>query len=814
MTSSNTSSNDNNDSLTAQIDPSTGYISNIADILAAEYPQLTGNTYLDHAGTTPCARSLITRYAQDLTGNLFGNPHSNASSSQLSSRRVDDARLGVLRWFNADPEDYDVVFVANSTAGVKLVGECLREYDNEGFWLGWHSDAHTSVVGLREIAAEGGTSFDHDGEVEDWLGGMEDDDGGESRYGLELFAYPAQSNMTGRQLPLNWTRKVSELRRTKNGQIYTLLDAAALVSTSPLDLSDSSTSPDFTVLSFYKIFGYPDLGVLIVKKSAGDVLRRRKYFGGGTVESVGSTWHAKKSETLHDALEDGTLPVHSIIALQHAMYVHTRLYGSMDNVSRHTKYLAKMMRIQLVKLTHSNGTSVCEMYDDADASSPRGPVVALNLKDRNGEYVSNSEVVKLATVKNIQFRTGGLCNPGGITTHLKLSDEDLQQNYAAGQRCGGDNDIVNGKPTGAIRLSLGAMSSLQDVNAFVDFIREFYVDSSVPAEVEESDMCRPNRNGFIVESLSVFPIKSCAAYRIAPGVCWRVHPKGLEWDREWCLVHLGTNAALSQKRFPRMALLRPEIDLVRRLMKVFFDSTENIGRKSLEIGLDTDDEPSGTVKRCGPQANSLKPALVCGENVEVQVYNSTEVVDFFTEVLGVPCTLARFPLDGSTVRKAQVRIPGLEGGRPETQAGKSIALANESPVLLVSRSSVNRLNEHIKMNSKDPGRTVTADSFRGNIVITEEKSGWQMENPYAEDEWTALQIGDDPANVFDVLGPCQRCQMVCVDQKSAQRHPEPFSTLAKTRRARGKVWFGMHMSLAEGLGMIEVQVGDRITPVY
>jgi molybdenum cofactor sulfurtransferase len=811
--------NDNKDLMTAQIDSSTGYILNITDILATEYPQLLGTTYLDHAGTTPYAHSLITRYTQDLMQNLFGNPHTNATSSYLSSQRVDDARSAVLKWFHADPEEYDVVFVANSTAGIKLVGECLRDYadeDGRRFGFGWHADAHTSVVGLREIAGKGSRCFGSDEDVEESLGQLENGSGeGEGEDRLELFAYPAQSNMTGRRLPLSWTRRISNLRQTKGFRMYSLLDAAALVSTSPLDLSAPSTSPDFTVLSFYKMFGFPDLGALIVKKSAGNVLRRRKYFGGGTVESVGSSWHAKKAGSLHDALEDGTLPIHNIIALQHAMDVHSRLYGKIENVARHTKYLANMLRTQLKGLRHSNGTAVCEIYDeDADSRSLGGPVIALNLKDHHGKYVSNSEVEKLATVKTIQFRTGGLCNPGGIATRLELSDEDLQQNYAVGQRCGGDNDIINGKPSGAIRLSLGAMSSLRDVNTFIEFAREFYIDDSARFEVETPDMLMLNENAFMVESLSVFPIKSCAAYKIPASIRWQVRPKGLAWDREWCVVHRGTNVALSQKRFPRMALLRPEVDLEKRLLKVFFDSNEGINKACLELSLGSEDESSSIVNMCGARPNNLKPASVCGQNVEVHVYNSSEVIDFFTEALGVPCTLARFPHDGLTIRQAQVRIPGNEQGRPATRAGKSIALANESPILLVSRSSVNRLNEQIKKNSKEPGKAVTADSFRGNIVIAEEKSGWQMESPYAEDEWAGLRIGDDSANVFDVLGPCQRCQMVCVDQKSAQRQPEPFSTLAKTRKMHGKVWFGMHMSLTEGLGSVAIQIGDRITPVY
>jgi molybdenum cofactor sulfurtransferase len=811
----------------AVINQETGYITNIDDIRAAEYQQLVATTYLDHAGTTLYAKTLIEHYAKELTSNLFGNPHSASASSQLSSRRIDDARLQVLRFFKADPAEFDVVFVANATAAIKSVADAFR--DNEGgFGYFYHAEAHTSLVGVRELASRGTTCFNSDREVEVWidgLGGSSSTDNGSP----SLFAYPAQSNMTGRRLPLNWTQRIRCLRETSGHSVYTLLDAAALVSTSPLDFSDPSICPDFTALSFYKVFGFPDLGALIVRKSSGDVLRRRQYFGGGTVDSVATfgkaTWHAKKS-SLHGALEDGTVAFHSIIALQAALDVHRRIYGSMDNISRHANHLASRMREQLRELRHANGSQVCTIYTEPTAeNSAQGPVIAFNLKDSRGKYISISEVEKLGIVKSIQFRTGGLCNPGGIGSHLGLSSEELRQNYDAGQRCGGEIDIINGKPTGAIRLSFGAMSGMNDVTAFLDFIKEFYVDSNAPPQTLRPAIAQSydylTLESFVVESLSVFPIKSCAAYRIPSDVAWEVGGKGLAWDREWCLVHEGTDVALSQKRFPRMALIRPEVDLQRRLLKVFFTRPDTGDRRKLEISLDSAPTRTGLVKPC--EASISKPANVCGEDVDVEVYTSADVSGFFTEALGVPCTLARFP-SGGTVRRAKVRVPGQHGGKQASEIGKSIALSNESPILLVSRSSVNRLNEQIKQSGSGIGKAVTADSFRGNIIIAQELQGGQTESPYVEDDWAGLQIGEDPENVFEVLGPCQRCQMVCVDQKSAQRRQEPFTTLAKTRRREGRVWFGMHMCLRSAddlqrtrdspcVQRASVKAGDRVTPL-
>ncbi len=90
---------------------------------------------------------------------------------------------------------------------------------------------------------------------------------------LGLFAYPGQSNLTGRRLPLGWPRRIREAKG-KLRNTYTLLDAAALAMTSPMArvFADPNAAPDFVCVSFYKVFGFPDLGGLVVRKDSGHVL--------------------------------------------------------------------------------------------------------------------------------------------------------------------------------------------------------------------------------------------------------------------------------------------------------------------------------------------------------------------------------------------------------------------------------------------------------------------------------------------------------------------------------------------------------------
>jgi len=43
-------------------------------------------------------------------------------------------------------------------------------------------------------------------------------------------------------------------------------------------------------------------------------------------------------------------------------------------------------------------------------------------------------------------------------------------------------------------------------------------------------------------------------------------------------------------------------------------------------------------------------------------------------------------------------------------------------------------------------------------------------------------------------GTCNRCKMICIDQKTGTIGKEPLLTLSKFRREKGKILFGIHLS--------------------
>ena len=817
------------------------YNARISQLREQEYPMLKDTTYLDHAGTTPPSRSLVEAFSRDMLGNLLGNPHSTFAASQRTSSRIDDVRFKVLRMFKAESSVFDIVFVANATAGIKLVAEAFASQE-AGFWYGYHRDAHTSLIGARELAGQGSRCFSSDGEVEEWIQ--------DCRRGLlpgsGLFAYPAQSNMNGRRLPLGWCRDLRKVDR-----VYTLLDAAALVSTSPLDLSDLDASPDFTVFSFYKIFGFPDLGAVIVRKDASSMFDRRRYFGGGTVDTVACLqehWHMSKSKSLHERLEDGTLPIHSIVALDSAIETHGTLFGSLKAVSAHVGFLTYQAHSMLSSLRHGNGRPVCQIYKDAlsdkQGSQSQGPIIAFNIRNSAGRWASNHEVQKLAAVQKIELRAGTLCNPGGMAYHLDLQPRDLRRFYEAGYRCDGENDIQEGKPFGMLRASFGAMSTLDDVASLIEFVRDFFVESR--SGHEPKPLAHPLQE-ISVDSLSIYPIKSCGAWRIPSDIRWPIRREGLAWDREWCLVHQGTYATLSLKRFPRMALFRPILDMESACLRVqFAGSGTQVGIPS-EISVPLALERS-LFRDHSTRTNGEQLACsvgLCGDSIQPLVYAASDVHEFFSCHLRMPVYLARLPV-GSTIAggpprlsKLQPRLPQpasppsptepMPGAfpvhqsppspppSPSPQPARPLLGSNESPILVVSASSLEQVNRAVVAASSEP---VDAAVFRANIVLgsnnyrSDECNGGAL--AFAEDAWHGLTVSsaaDERDEVrFDVLGPCRRCQVVCVDPETGARRQQPFTTLARTRKRDGGVWFGVHAGLALDAqdDTATIGVGDRV----
>jgi molybdenum cofactor sulfurtransferase len=439
------------------------------ELRAREFSRLDalGHVYLDYTGSGLYAASQVTRHADRLLGAVLGNPHSANPTSAESTRLVERCRQRVLEYFRADPAEYAVVFTANASHALKLVGESYPFEEGDQFLLTF--DNHNSVNGIREFDRVRGATTTYvpvrpvDVRVDE--AALDQHLSRISRERHNLFAFPAQSNFSGVQHPLEW------VRRAQSGGWDVLLDAAAFVPTNRLDLS--AVHPDFITLSFYKMFGFPTgVGALIARRAALARLHR-PWFAGGTitVASVQANRHVLAEGA--SAFEDGTPDFINIPAVEVGLELLEQV--GVDLVHRRVMLLTEWLLAELLALAHDNGAPFVEVYGPTDTVM-RGATVAFNLRDRAGHVVDHARVEAMASARNISLRTGCFCNPGAGEVALGLGREEIEAcfvgvgprvTYEGFRRC------IDPHASGAVRVSLGLASNFADVWAFVDFARSF-----------------------------------------------------------------------------------------------------------------------------------------------------------------------------------------------------------------------------------------------------------------------------------------------------------------------------------------------------
>ncbi len=424
------------------------------------------HVYLDYTGGGIYAESQVEKHHQLLKENVFGNPHSTNPTSIAATHLVEGTREYILKFFNADPDEYLAIFTPNASGALKLVGESYP-FPNGRYMLTF--DNHNSVNGIREFAHARGAQVTYipvalpDMRVD--ASHLEAELSHPSKAGHNLFAFPAQSNFSSVKHPLEWI----ELAHAHGWDV--LLDAAAYVPTSQLDLS--KVKPDFVPISFYKIFGYPTgLGALIARKEALAKLHR-PWFAGGTitVASVqGDKYYLADGAA---AFEDGTLDYLNIPALEIGLK-HIETIGY-EVIGERVKTLTGWLLENLTALKHSTGVPLVRLFGP-NSTEGRGGAVTVNFYDKNGVAFDHRFIESEANKVNISLRTGCFCNPGAGEIALGISRMELDVCFTRPEH----KDVmsidefrkcIDGKSSGAVRISVGMMTNFNDVQALLTFAR-------------------------------------------------------------------------------------------------------------------------------------------------------------------------------------------------------------------------------------------------------------------------------------------------------------------------------------------------------
>ena len=438
-----------------------------------EYARLDAHdhVYLDYTGGGLYAESQLREHMDLLSQNVLGNPHSKNPTSQAMTQLVERAREYVLEYFNAAPDEYTVIFTPNASGALKLIGEAYPFTSDSRYLLTF--DNHNSVNGIREFACAKGAEVTYlpllapKLRVDQRLLMAELDQARADRQ--NLFAYPAQSNFSGAQHPLEWIAEA----QARGWDV--LLDAAAFVPTNRLDLS--RWHPDFVSLSFYKIFGYPTgIGALLARKATLRKLQR-PWFAGGTISIAsvqGRGWHYLLPNEA--GFEDGTINYLGLPAVEIGLRYITRI--GIDTIHDRVTCLTGWLLDTLQALRHRDGAPLVRIYGPTEKQR-RGGTIAFNFLDRDGAPHDYRRIEALAAEARISLRTGCFCNPGAGEIAHSVTRDEMAQCFRTKEPMSFDQffaliqSLGNGKSASTVRISVGLATTFADVYRFVQFARGF-----------------------------------------------------------------------------------------------------------------------------------------------------------------------------------------------------------------------------------------------------------------------------------------------------------------------------------------------------
>jgi MOSC domain-containing protein len=256
-----------------------------------------------------------------------------------------------------------------------------------------------------------------------------------------------------------------------------------------------------------------------------------------------------------------------------------------------------------------------------------------------------------------------------------------------------------------------------------------------------------------LSSLIYYPIKACRGFEVE---AWQVESMGLAFDRRMTVV-TPEGMFLTQREYPRLALVMPGLQ-----------------NDCLTLSAPNYDSMQLTTQTTG---TPWPVTIWHGQKVQA-IDQGEEAAQWFSGWLGTAVRLVHIADGYKRLVNEKYTVS------PDDHTG----FADGYPILIASEESLQDLNTRL-------ASPVPMNRFRPNIVV-------QGCEPFAEDTWNRIQIGDVK---LAIVKPCARCEVTTIDKVTLERSKEPLKILGKYRKQELGVIFGQNViPLNEGrlqLGM-------------
>ena len=207
----------------------------------------------------------------------------------------------------------------------------------------------------------------------------------------------------------------------------------------------------------------------------------------------------------------------------------------------------------------------------------------------------------------------------------------------------------------------------------------------------------------LLSQIYIYPVKSTRGISLNKAV---VSDRGLQYDRRWMLID-EEDRFITARKYPKLVLINSQISVDTLTLSVS-------GMPDLKVPLS------------GYDSNALEvqiwkdacPAFNCGKEAE----------QWFSQYLNNSVRLVHMPPESRRLVDSH-----YSDGR------RIVSFADGFPFLLISEASLADLNHRLK-------KSLEMERFRPNLVI----NGCQ---PYEEDSWKAIRIGDISFQISKTLFP-------------------------------------------------------------
>jgi len=149
----------------------------------------------------------------------------------------------------------------------------------------------------------------------------------------------------------------------------------------------------------------------------------------------------------------------------------------LDVIHKRVSCLTSDLITRITRLQHANGATLARIYGPRTPAH-RGGTITFNFYDQHGRALDHRDVEQRANASNLSLRTGCFCNPGGGEIALGITGTELSSCFHRPEHethltVDDFRLCIDGKSTGAVRVSLGLVSNRADVDAFIVFAESF-----------------------------------------------------------------------------------------------------------------------------------------------------------------------------------------------------------------------------------------------------------------------------------------------------------------------------------------------------